>query len=111
MSRKKARRRGQQRSEEQDYEVGYRKPPVKSRFKSGQSGNPRGRPPGSKNLKTLLRELAARRISVREEGKLRRLTGISIPTWLATRFVPCWRTSCQMAWCLMQSSMKASFPR
>jgi hypothetical protein len=28
------------------YPVGYRKPPVHSRFKKGQSGNPRGRPKG-----------------------------------------------------------------
>lgn len=27
-----------------DYEVGYKRPPVHSRFKAGQSGNPRGRP-------------------------------------------------------------------
>ena len=31
-------------SEEKDYEVGYRKPPVETRFKKGQSGNPAGRP-------------------------------------------------------------------
>ena len=28
-----------------DYEIGYGKPPKKRRFKPGQSGNPRGRPP------------------------------------------------------------------
>lgn len=26
------------------FKVGYRKPPVETRFKPGQSGNPRGRP-------------------------------------------------------------------
>ena len=26
------------------YEVGYRKPPAASRFKRGESGNPKGRP-------------------------------------------------------------------
>jgi hypothetical protein len=31
-------------NEEKDYEVGYRKPPVDTRFKKGQSGNPSGRP-------------------------------------------------------------------
>jgi Family of unknown function (DUF5681) len=31
-------------SEKNDYEVGYRKPPVATRFKKGQSGNPSGKP-------------------------------------------------------------------
>ena len=31
------------------YEVGNGKPPEHSRFKPGQSGNPRGRPKGAKN--------------------------------------------------------------
>src|SRR5215467_3933722 len=37
-----------------DYEVGRGKPPVHSRFKKGQSGNPRG--PRPKNLPALLIE-------------------------------------------------------
>ena len=36
--------------------VGYGNPPKESRFKKGQSGNQRGRPKGSKNLKTDLAE-------------------------------------------------------
>ncbi len=28
-----------------EYEVGYKKPPKKSQFKKGKSGNPKGRPP------------------------------------------------------------------
>jgi hypothetical protein len=37
-----------------DYPVGYKKPPVATRFKKGNRANPRGRPRGSKNLATLL---------------------------------------------------------
>ena len=37
-----------------DYEIGYKKPPVTTRFKKGNRANPRGRPRGSKNLATLL---------------------------------------------------------
>jgi len=44
------------RDDDGDYEVGYGKPPHHTRFKSGQSGNPRGRPSGAKNLSTLLNE-------------------------------------------------------
>lgn len=57
------------------YEVGYGRPPVQSRFRPGQSGNPRGRPRGSRNrrtipglreekLKTLILEEAYRPITV-----------------------------------------------
>lgn len=38
------------------YDVGYAKPPVSSRFRPGQSGNPKGRPKGSKNRRPSLNE-------------------------------------------------------
>lgn len=38
------------------YEVGYGKPPEATRFKSGQSGNPRGRPKGARNKRPALHE-------------------------------------------------------
>ena len=33
------------------YEVGYKKPPLNSQFKPGQSGNPAGRPAKTSNLR------------------------------------------------------------
>ena len=59
------------------YDVGYGKPPAATRFKSGKSGNPRGRPKGSANkakrpalneerMKTILLEEAYRTIKVNE---------------------------------------------
>ncbi|MEM1151208.1 MAG: DUF5681 domain-containing protein [Pseudomonadota bacterium] len=38
------------------YQVGYVKPPKETRFKPGQSGNPKGRPKGSKNKRPALHE-------------------------------------------------------
>lgn len=49
-----------------DYEVGYRKPPAHTRFKKGQSGNPKGRRKGTQNLATDLAEELGERIRVRE---------------------------------------------
>jgi hypothetical protein len=37
-----------------DYEIGYKKPPVATRFKKGNRANTHGRPRGSTNLATLL---------------------------------------------------------
>jgi hypothetical protein len=59
---------------QRDYEVGYGKPPPNSRFTKGQSGNPRGRPPGAKNLRTLLNEALNERVSVTENGKRRKIS-------------------------------------
>lgn len=45
-----------------DPPVGYKKPPVAKQFQPGQSGNPAGRPKGSKNLKSELAEELQERI-------------------------------------------------
>ena len=57
-----------------DYEVGYGKPPRHTRFTKGQSGNPRGRPPGAKNLKTLLSEALNEPVIVTENGGQRKIS-------------------------------------
>jgi hypothetical protein len=54
--------------------VGYKRPPKASRFKPGQSGNPKGRPPGSRNLKTDLTALLKKPVSIREDGELRQVS-------------------------------------
>ena len=59
---------------ERDYEVGYRKPPGHTRFTKGRSGNPRGRSPGAKNLKTLLNEALNETVIVTENGGRRKVT-------------------------------------
>jgi Family of unknown function (DUF5681) len=60
--------------DEVDYEVGYGKTPRHSRFVKGQSGNPRGRPPGAKNMKTLLNKALGEVVVVTENGGRRKLS-------------------------------------
>ena len=56
--------------------VGYRKPPVHSRFRKGQSGNPGGRPKGmtSGRAAALMQKEAYRRIRVKEGDKVVTMT-------------------------------------
>jgi hypothetical protein len=56
-----------------DYKVGYRRPPLETRFKKGQSGNPAGRPRPRSLVALLFRELD-RRIEVKQGGKRRRVS-------------------------------------
>ncbi len=59
---------------DRDYDVGYGKPPEHSRFKKGQSGNPRGRAKGSKNLATVLSETLDETVTVTENGRRRKIS-------------------------------------
>ena len=59
---------------EGDYEVGYGRPPRHTRFEKGRSGNPRGRLPGTKNLKTLLSDALNEPVMVAENGGRRKIS-------------------------------------
>ncbi len=59
---------------EHAYEVGYGKPPLATRFRPGQSGNPQGRPRGAKSVATSVDEALNERVSVTENGKRRKIT-------------------------------------
>lgn len=56
------------------YEVGYGRPPRHTRFEKGRSGNPRGRPRGAKNLKTLLADALNETVIVAENGRRRKIS-------------------------------------
>jgi hypothetical protein len=49
-------------------------PPKGSRFTKGKSGNPAGRPKGSRNIRTLIMEAARNQVSVTIAGTRRRIS-------------------------------------
>jgi hypothetical protein len=49
--------------------TGHRVPPKEHRFGPGKAGNTKGRPKGSKNTRTIVRDLAAERHVVKENGQ------------------------------------------
>ena len=64
-----------QSDDKQNSAVGYGRPPVNRQFKPGQSGNPRGKPKGSKNFPTMFAEAMSRPVTVRDKkGKIRTLS-------------------------------------
>jgi hypothetical protein len=62
--------------DKRDYEIGRGRPPKHTRFKSGQSGNPRGRPKKPKSLAAAVIRALGTKIKLRENGKERVVTGI-----------------------------------
>ena len=61
-----------------DYEVGFGNPPKDSQFKKGQSGNPSGRPKGSKNASTIATEQLNKKLRVKVDGKSKNISALEI---------------------------------
>jgi len=66
------------RSKPADYNVGYRRPPKATQFTAGKSGNPRGRPKGSRPVGAVLQEIIQQKVSVTENGKTRRIPVLEV---------------------------------
>lgn len=57
-----------------DGEVGYKRPPKNTRFSEGKSGNLAGRPRGSRNLASILKQAGQDRITVTSNGQTRSIS-------------------------------------
>ena len=66
--------------EERPYEVGYGKPPKHTRFKKGQSGNPRGRRPRRRyeEHEFPLRQMAMEPVAVTMNGRKQRVPAYEV---------------------------------
>ena len=54
--------------------VGYCNPPAHTRFQTGKSGNPQGRPKGTLNMATVLEKTLREKVVVNENGKRKTIT-------------------------------------
>jgi hypothetical protein len=56
------------------YDIGFSKPPEQTRFRTGVSGNPKGRPKGRKNLATVLERTLQEKVVINENGVRKTVT-------------------------------------
>jgi hypothetical protein len=60
------------------YKVGKGRPPLATRWKPGQSGNPKGRPKGSRPVGAVLQDIIQQKVPVTENGKTRRIPALEV---------------------------------
>jgi Family of unknown function (DUF5681) len=61
-------------TDESDHEVGYGRPPKQSQFKKGRSGNPKGRPKGTRNIATEVSRALAEKVVINVGGRRKTIT-------------------------------------
>ena len=57
--------------------VGFGRPPIEHQFKTGRSGNPKGRPKGSRNFSTEVKRMLEMTVPVDLDGKRRHMSTLA----------------------------------
>lgn len=55
--------------DDKDDAVGYGKPPRATRFRKGQSGNPKGRPKKARGVRNLLEAALSQQVTINQSGR------------------------------------------
>ena len=86
------------------YDVGYGKPPVHTRFRKGQSGNPIGRGKGTKNFATIFMAAMSQSVTINENGKRKKISKLAAAvTQLANDAARGDKKAIQLAFGLLQA--------
>ncbi len=86
------------------YDVGYGKPPLQTRFRKGQSGNPKGRAKGTRNFATIFSEAMTRPVIINENGKRKKIPKLAAAaTQLANDAARGDKKSIQLAFALLKA--------
>ena len=66
--------------QDKTYDVGFGKPPKRSQFRKGASGNPKGRPKGKRNFATVLERTLQEKVVINENGVRKTVTKLEAAT-------------------------------
>ncbi len=64
---------GTEKKNKQDYEIGYGRPPKRSQFQPGQSGNPKGRKRRPQSVQVQMHAVVSKKVSITEGGQTKRI--------------------------------------
>ena len=93
------------------YDVGYGKPPLHTRFRKGQSGNPKGRGKGTKNFATTLMKAMSEPVTINENGNRKKISKLAAAvTQLANDAARGDKKSIQLAFACGRPSNRRSRP-